>query len=369
MKICIITPDYPDAQRSTFSFVKQLVDEFVRQGNECCVIAPFSITANRRCCPLKETYNIDGRTLTVLRPNYLSFSNLKLFGRNLSSVSHSLAVKYALHHLPFKADVIYAHFWESAIEVYKFAKRTNTPLYVASGESVIPKLQALEGMRDYISRVICVSTKNKNESVSLGLTVESKCVVIPNAVDKNKFYPMDKGTVRADLDIPVDKFVISFVGWFDNRKGVKRVSDALKLIDNPNIYAIFIGKGPIDPDYPRTIIKGTVQHNHIPLYLNASDAFVLPTLKEGCCNAIIEAMSCGVPVISSDLDFNHDVLNSHNSILIDPENISAIAEAINQIYSDDIRRKSLSDQSLASSIGLGIQSRAERILSIMNSSL
>lgn len=371
MKICIITPDYPDVQRSTFPFVKQLVDEFVRQGNECCVIAPFSITANRRICRFKETSNSEGGALTILRPNYFSVSNMRIGKLKLSAVCHSIAVKYALRHLPFTPDVIYAHFWESAIEGYDYAKRTATPLYVATGESTIPNIEfrALEGLRDYISGVICVSTKNKNESVSLGLALESKCVVIPNAVDKSKFHPMDKSTVRTKLGIPTDKFVISFVGWFDNRKGVKRVSDALKILNKPNIYALFIGKGPILPDYPRAIIKGSVPHNHIPLYINASDVFVLPTLREGCCNAIIEAMSCGVPIISSDLDFNYDVLNKSNSILVDPDNVHAIADAINLLYTDDMTRRNLSEQSFLSSDELGIESRAKKIISLMKSSL
>ncbi len=66
----------------------------------------------------------------------------------------------------------------------------------------------------------------------------------------------------------------------------------------------------------------------IPNYICASDVFVLPTTAEGCCNAIIEAMGCGLPIVSSDRAFNYDILNEENSILVDPESVDEIDNAI-----------------------------------------
>ena len=77
-------------------------------------------------------------------------------------------------------------------------------------------------------------------------------------------------------------------------------------------------------------------------YLNAADFFILPTLAEGCCNAIIEAIACGLPVISSDLPFNRDILDESNSILVDPTDITSIQEAIVRLYENIDLRKQLS---------------------------
>ena len=88
MKICIISYDYPDDRRSSFSFVKQLVDEFVRQGHDCCVIAPYSVTANKRLIKFKTFKRYESGSLLILRPHYLSFSNSKIFGVSLSNLLH-----------------------------------------------------------------------------------------------------------------------------------------------------------------------------------------------------------------------------------------------------------------------------------------
>ena len=105
----------------------------------------------------------------------------------------------------------------------------------------------------------------------------------------------------------------------------------------------------------------------IPTFLNACDIFVLPTLSEGSCNAVIEAMACGIPIVSSDLPFNYDVLDESNSILVNPRNISEIIAAIDILRNSEIRKK-LSANGLSKINELRIESRANKILSFMNES-
>lgn len=72
----------------------------------------------------------------------------------------------------------------------------------------------------------------------------------------------------------------------------------------------------------------------MPRYLNCADVFFLPTLKEGCSNAIVEALACGLPVISSNKPFNDDILNEDNSLKIDPEKLDELIEAIELLRTD-----------------------------------
>ncbi len=133
MNILIISPSYPDRYKVHYTFVKQLVDEFARQGHRCFVIAPYSITKNRRFYTSKE---YDGDVL-VFRPNYLSFSNLTIGKFRPSVYFRRKAIYKALKWLTDKPDVVYCHFWISAVDVYPFVRQNNLPLFVASGESTI----------------------------------------------------------------------------------------------------------------------------------------------------------------------------------------------------------------------------------------
>lgn len=365
MKICIISYDYPDDKRSTFSFVKQLVDEFVRQGHDCCVIAPYSVTSNKRLIKYKTFYRYESGSLLILRPHYFSFSNFKIFGVSLSNVLHKHAVKQALNKIDFIPDVIYGHFWQSAYEGYDFARKNNIPLFVATGESKINKsyFQGItQDFSQYVSGVICVSTKNMYESIELGLTHQNKCIVIPNSIDSSLFKKLDKLECRLKLNVPQDAFIVAFVGWFNERKGAKRVSDAISNLSDIEIYSFFIGQGHDNPDCPGVLFKGPLKHSQIPQYLNAADVFVLPTLMEGCCNAVVEAMACGLPIISSNRPFNTDILDNSNAILVEPDNICEISEAIFRINSDSILRREMSRNSLIKAQDLTIDARARKIL-------
>lgn len=362
MNILIITPDYPDRYKVHYPFVKQLVDEFARQGHKCYVVAPYSITKNKRFYPAKE---YDGDVM-VYRPNHLSFSNLMIGKVRLSDWFRRKAIARATKWIPEKPDVVYCHFWECAIEAYPYAKANNIPLFVATGESSITAINTsgavTSEMSDFIKGVICVSSKNKEESIKLGLTTEEKCLVKPNAVNSELFRKLDKSECRKKLGLPQDAFIVSFVGAFIERKGVLRVADAIKQIEGEPVYSCFIGRGTQEPDCEKILHKGGLRHEQIPEYLNASDVFVLPTLAEGCCNAIVEAMSCGLPIISSNLPFNWDVLDDSNSIMIDPKDVDAIADAIVKLRDDKQLRDQMASSSLKKAAALTIDQRARDIL-------
>ena len=130
-----------------------------------------------------------------------------------------------------------------------------------------------------------------------------------------------------------------------------------------------MGQGALEPDCDRILFKGRVSNDNVAKYLNAADVFVLPTRGEGCCNAIVEALSCGLPVISSALPFNDDILNENNSIRVDVENTEEIREAIQKLQREPERRKKLAEGAAESAKYLGIRTRAERILAFMELTL
>lgn len=374
MNICFITYMYPGKHNtSDFAFVKQLVDAISELGHHCHVIAPFNITHYRRLSRTIDYYKQGQGDVTVYRPGYLSFSNWHIGCFYPTAIFRKYALKKSFQMLKLQPDVIYGHFWDSGYQGYKYARKYNIPLFVATGESEVAKLFSYKKDQrefgEYVSGVICVSSKNRDESINLGLTIKEKCAIFPNAVNSALFKKMDKKKCRELLGFPQDVFIVAFLGWFTERKGPKRVERAINSIEGRSVYSIFIGKGDQDPICNNILFKGTLQHEQVPTYLNTADVFVLPTLHEGCCNAVVEALSCGLPVISSDLPFNWDVLNENNSILVDPNDTNSIAEAIRRLRDNDILREKMSESALQSAQSLDINNRARKIMDFITSKI
>lgn len=362
MKIGVYTPAFPGKHdTSHYAFVKQLVDAIAADGHECHVVVPYNILHYKKWSPTYEKYEKGMGFVEVYRPYFLSFSNI-YFLQRITQWSRKHAMKRAERLLP-KLDAVYAHFWWSGYECFHYAQSQHLPLIVASGESEVSKFKIpddVNAFRDYVRGVVCVSSKNRDESVELGLTSVDKCGIFPNAVNTELFHKQDKFECRNRLGIKQDDFVVIFVGWFSERKGPLRVAEAINKVGN--VKSIFVGKGVQNPECDGIIFKGSLPHEEVPLYLGAADCFVLPTLAEGCCNAVVEAMACGLPVISSNLPFNWDVLDETNSIMVEPSNVDEIAAAIHTLRVDSQLREKLTTGALKKAESLTINKRAQAII-------
>ena len=91
----------------------------------------------------------------------------------------------------------------------------------------------------------------------------------------------------------------------------------------------------------------------------------MPTLAEGCSNSIVEAMACGLPIISSDMPFNYDILDSSNSILISPRDVVGIALAIKGLKDAPQLRASMGMESFVKAQELSFDKRVHKILCII----
>ena len=82
----------------------------------------------------------------------------------------------------------------------------------------------------------------------------------------------------------------------------------------------------------------------VPACMNAMDIFVQPSLSEAFSQVLIEAMGCGLPVIATDVGGANEVIeNGVNGILIEPNELSAIAREVLKLHAPDDLRKTMAE--------------------------
>lgn len=369
MHLCFIVEGYPTQNDPFMPFIRELIIEEAKKGVKCTVIAPQSITrAIKHKLPIREKRWIDtvseDISIDVIQPFYITISNL---GGTWSQIR---AVRRAFLSIEQSVDALYAHFWHMGV-IASFIK-TNVPIFVACGESKISVFDRfankyIQKLLQKLGGVIYVGTKSYLESKKLKLQTSNPYVIAPNGYRSELFYMKDKQTCREKLGFRNDIFIVIFVGAFNERKGSRRLSDAIDHLNqnNNNVYSIFIGAGEKIPTCKNILFSGKLDHSDILDYLCSADVFVLPTTNEGCCNAIVEALACGLPIVSSDAVFNDDILDENNSIRVDSMDINQLAKAIKTLKDDTKLRAMMSEASLRKANELKLERRADRIKSFI----
>ena len=376
--ICFLTANYPTKEDPIFSFVRELIVGIADIGIKCSVISPQSIWVKRRGDMHSrnlewEDFSRTGNVIKVYQPVFFSLSKLNKLQFGFNERLRKRKIKQTFKKIynsntETPIDFIYAHFWNEGITAAELANKYNIRSVVASGESKIEIKQPIlihyiKKYRDYVGGCICVSQKNREESLALGLIGDEKIKVIPNAINPAEFYKEDKSELRRKFKYPNDVFIVAFCGYFIDRKGINRLSEAIEKFDD--VFTIFIGSGQIEPSKKNNLFCGKLPHADLVHYLNCADIFVLPTLAEGCCNAIIEAMACGLPIVSSDKSFNDDILTDEYSIRIDSNNVQEIIGAISELKNDTQRRELMAEKAYTASKKFELANRVQSILSFI----
>ncbi|NOY68273.1 MAG: glycosyltransferase family 4 protein [Deltaproteobacteria bacterium] len=208
-------------------------------------------------------------------------------------------------------------------------------------------------------RVICVSAVVAEDIGRwFGHGYKAKCTVIENGVDVDFFAPdPEKGRlVRKRHGIPDGEPLILSLGRLTPAKGHQLAVYALKKLYERQLNArlLIAGQGEYLEALKdiveksglndRVIFTGFVTHDEAVAYYNAADIFVMPTLTiEGLPFVLLEAMSCGTPVIASQIGGNDSLLSDKvDGLLVEPGNIESLAENIGRLINDRGTRDALS---------------------------
>jgi teichuronic acid biosynthesis glycosyltransferase TuaC len=173
------------------------------------------------------------------------------------------------------------------------------------------------------TRVFCVSDSLRRLAVELGAAAETT-EVVGNGVDTGRFYPVERTAARRKVGLPVDATVLVSVGALVERKGMQRVIDCLPTLlqRHPDLHYLIVGGGSPEGDMraeldaqvarlgldERVHFLGALPPDELKWALSAADIFVLATRNEGWANVFLEAMACGLPVITTDVGGNAEVV-------------------------------------------------------------
>ena len=140
---------------------------------------------------------------------------------------------------------------------------------------------------------------------------------LPNPINIDLFSPMNKFEARKLLNLPNEKKLILFGAMSatkDRRKGWLELKSALNKVSSNNAELVVFGSDNDNYEYPLAVqFTGTIKDDKtLKILYSACDVMVVPSLQENLANTIMEALSCGLPVVGFNIGGNSDMI-AHKS--------------------------------------------------------
>ena len=344
--ILLISNLYPNGNEPTRGLFIQQLAESLNKEVKVTVVAPLPYNPT-------ELFKKSGKVpslekignITVYHPRYLVIP--KLF-RSLTGYFFYFGIKKLVERLKRenKADIISSHWlYPDGFAATLIAKRLDCPIALHALGCDINEYTKYKLRRKFITSALTDSSINivksqalKDSIVNLGVD-GTKVHVVHNGVDQNKFHPHPPSDVRKKLGLSSDKKYCLFIGNFQIEKGLKYLISATSLITQSNIEFLIVGSGPLESEIKQLAEKlgvdkkitflGRVAHDLIPEYMSAADLLCLPSLREGCPNVVLESLSCGTPVVASNVGAVPDIITSDKlGVIVPPQNPQLLAEGI-----------------------------------------
>ena len=212
-------------------------------------------------------------------------------------------------------------------------------------------------------KIFLFMAKKASSIITLSSTIErelieekidpSKTKLIHNGVDLERFKEIEgKSQLRKKLGIP-DKKSIIYTGRLVYQKGIDVLIQSFsKLNGETDCQLIIIGDGPERQNIVRLIdhyqlSKSVIlieEAEDIASYLNTADVFVLSSRFEGLSNSLLEAMACGLPVISTRVGGSVDTIeNGINGLMVDVDNEEQLARSMSKVLNDPLLGKAIGE--------------------------
>ncbi len=205
------------------------------------------------------------------------------------------------------------------------------------------------------------------KSLARQTSPEQDIEIIFNGIDIDEFKPKEKST-----DGPINLIVVSRL---IERKGVDFLIKALPKIlrAEPRARLIIVGEGNLENELKtlaaqsgpaeKVIFMGFQEHSEMPALYNNANIFILPSKNEGMSNTVLEAMACGLPIVTTQTGGTNELI-AGNGIIIPMENSAAISQAVLKILADPALMKEMAEKSRKLALEFGWRKQAMKYLDI-----
>lgn len=153
--------------------------------------------------------------------------------------------------------------------------------------------------------------------------------VVPYGVNTKRFVPAARRASK-----PGSRLELLFVGRINQRKGIKYLLDALRLLDSNQVHLTVCGR-VVDglelfrPFADRVTVRPSVGASELVAAYQAADLFVFPSVGEGFGQVLLEALACGLPILSTTRTAAPDLIeNDRQGFVVEPRSAPLLAERI-----------------------------------------
>ncbi|MEQ8764963.1 MAG: glycosyltransferase family 4 protein [Planctomycetota bacterium] len=179
--------------------------------------------------------------------------------------------------------------------------------------------------------------------------------LLPNAIDTEHFRPgpdrrVDRIRLRARHDLPETGLLLLFVGHHFRLKGLGELIEALPTMVAAGLdpWVLVVGRGrerayrertrQLDVE-ERVRFAGFVRR--VESYYHGADVLVHPTWYDPCSTVVLEALACGLPVVTTALNGAAELMRSgeHGFVVNDPQDRSGLVEALRELAHEETRER------------------------------
>jgi glycosyltransferase involved in cell wall biosynthesis len=282
-------------------------------------------------------------------------------------------------------DIVHAHsiyiIFNKVIKRLRLSSRLGIPVIVTIHG--LPKSIILPDGRestdydefasDFDFDLVLAVSENVAEALKrhLNSSARDKIRVVYSGIDLTTFRPLREIEKQWDL---------AFMGRLEAMKSVDLFPEMLSILKPrfPGLKMMMTGEGSLKGwlfnEFERRNVssmidyKGVVKADDVPILINKCSIFLYPSRQEPFGLSIVEAMACGVPVITTNVFGPREIIQpNHDGITVPPDDVNALADAVDSLLSDRELRRQIAQNALRSVQRYDIREHARQLVSIYQS--